>query len=36
MKLKWSNGVEWGEILCPMTGQDEMTNRKKETHCYDI
>jgi hypothetical protein len=24
-RLAWSNGKEWGEIFCPMTGQSEMT-----------
>ncbi|QOS98941.1 hypothetical protein JNUCC42_21470 [Brevibacterium sp. JNUCC-42] len=35
-RLEWSNGVEWGEIFCPMTGQDEMTYWKEGTPCNDI
>jgi hypothetical protein len=34
-ELKWSNGQEWGEIFCPMTGKKEMTYWKEGTPCYD-
>ncbi|MCL6441857.1 MAG: hypothetical protein K6T83_00080 [Alicyclobacillus sp.] len=34
-ELKWSNGVEWGEIFCPMLGRNVMTYWPQGRPCYD-
>jgi hypothetical protein len=34
-ELSWSNGVEWGNIYCPMLGKEVMTYYTEGTRPYD-
>lgn len=34
-ELNWVNGVEWGEIYCPMLGREVMTYRGEGIPAYD-
>ncbi|MFA2817296.1 hypothetical protein AB1I91_26985 [Bacillus paranthracis] len=34
-ELNWTNGIEWGEIHCPMLGKYVMTYYKEGTPAYD-